>query len=63
MFLWITLYKNDANRVMVFDARVVHCVGLVVAVIIGVLLGVVIGAVPLGLAYLCLKRYALYTVV
>jgi len=47
----------------VFDARVVHCVGLVVAVIIGVLLGVVIGAVPLGLAYLCLKRYALYTVV
>jgi len=31
--------------------------GLVVAVIIGVLLGVVIGAVPLGLAYVCLKRY------
>ena len=31
--------------------------GLVVAVIIGVLLGVIIGAVPLGLAYLCLKRY------
>lgn len=33
-------------------------IGLVVAVIIGVLLGVVIGAVPLGLAYICLKRYA-----
>jgi len=31
-------------------------VGLVIAVIIGVLLGVVIGAIPLGLAYLFLKR-------
>lgn len=27
------------------------------AVIIGVLLGVLIGAIPLGLVYVCLKRY------
>jgi len=49
------VYKNDIDEAMLM--LVWFRVGLVVAVIIGVLLGVVIGAVPLGLAYLCLKRY------
>jgi len=53
---WPSVYGSACD--VASNGNVSMCrIGLVVAVIIGVLLGVVIGAVPLGLAYLCLKRY------